>query len=225
MTNPTTENKLGSNCTGTDGESNRVLTLANTEQTIQAGFMVYVSGLAISINQDYLVTHKVSGTTITFLNPLYDATAIIITYYVVNQVSYDTYLYNTARADFQNILNEHGIIGTLTRTVDAHDTMGGMTSQTTSSYNIIFMMQNITMKDREIIEMGLAVSGNTKAYFYYSYPDSITGNGTLAIQVGDVIATADTKKWKVEQILNLRVVQGYEAFRTGILKRIDLDVL
>ena len=80
MVETITENYTGANCNGSSGGSNRVLTLANTDKTVQAGFLVFASGLALSLTSEYTVTHNSTGSTIVFLNPLWNDTGIIVTY-------------------------------------------------------------------------------------------------------------------------------------------------
>ncbi|MHA1191933.1 MAG: hypothetical protein ACTSP9_06505 [Promethearchaeota archaeon] len=75
-----TYNGTGGNCNGSSGDSNRVLTLLNTKKTIQDGMLVYVSGLALALNIEYTVSHKVTGTEITFLNGLWDDMTIVVSY-------------------------------------------------------------------------------------------------------------------------------------------------
>ena len=75
-----TENYKGSDCTGNDGDKNRTLTISNTGATTNDGFLVYVSGLALAKDTEYSVTHKSSGTVITFLNRLWDDMTIIVQY-------------------------------------------------------------------------------------------------------------------------------------------------
>jgi len=75
-----TETKNGSDLSGSSGDSNRILTLSNTSLTSNDGFLIYVSGLALSVNTEYNVSHKVIGTTITFLNPIWDDQQIIVQY-------------------------------------------------------------------------------------------------------------------------------------------------
>ena len=81
MAKVTTETKTGSDCSGTNGASNRVLTLTNTGLTSQPGFLVYVSGLALSLDTEYTVNHQTTGTQITFLNGLWDDMTIIVNYH------------------------------------------------------------------------------------------------------------------------------------------------
>jgi hypothetical protein len=85
------------------------------------------------------------------------------------------------------------------------------------------MIQDITKKDRQIHEMGLAIPGNSKAFLFHEYPDSITGNGIVTPQAGDIIKDGDNKYWRIEQIIGEKYANAYEIFRTAVIKKIDLD--
>lgn len=76
-----TEYYTGSDCTKNSGDKNRVLTLSNKGTTSSNGFLVYVSGLALSLSSDYTVVHKSESSEITFLNPLWDDMTIVVQYY------------------------------------------------------------------------------------------------------------------------------------------------
>lgn len=76
-----TFNGTGADCNGSDGDSNRVLTLSNTGLTRQSGFLVYASGLALALTTEYTVSHNNSSTQITFLNPLWDDMTIVVRYF------------------------------------------------------------------------------------------------------------------------------------------------
>lgn len=212
-----TFNGTGADCSGGSGDANRVLTLSNTSLTSQAGFLVYASGLALGLDIEYTVSHASSGTTVTFLNRLWDDMTIVVQY----SEDVATEEYQDRRTDFQSIVSEHGITATLTRETKTVDGMGGVTAISETNYNIVLIIQDITKKDRQIHEMGLAIPGNSKAFFYHTYPNSITGNGSLTVQVGDYI-TVDSKKWRIEQ-LNERYILGYEIFKAGIIHNIDLS--
>ena len=67
--------KLGSDCTGSDGEESRVLTLSNTELTVQS--LVYVNGL-LEAPANMTIVDNATGTTITFLREIYDTDVIIV---------------------------------------------------------------------------------------------------------------------------------------------------
>ncbi len=75
-----TEHYNGSDCTGSTGGSNRVLTISNTTKTENDGFLVHASGLVLALTSEYTVDHNSSGTQITFLNPLWDDQTIAIQY-------------------------------------------------------------------------------------------------------------------------------------------------
>lgn len=76
-----TEHKTGSDCSGSSGGSNRILTLTNTNLTQQNGFLVYVSGLALALTDEYTVSHLSASTTVTFLKPLWDDMTILVNYF------------------------------------------------------------------------------------------------------------------------------------------------
>ena len=214
------ENLTGASASGVDGAANRVLTLSNTGLTKQGGFLVYASGLALSLSFDYTVSHASSGTTITFLNKLWDDMTVVVAYF---QFSTTAPEYTQRRIDVQNIILEHGQTGTLIRPSETIDSVGGVTAVSETNYIIITMIQDITKKDRKMHEMGLAVPGNMKAFFYHEYPNSITGNGTVSVQVGDIYKETSGKKWRVETILGERYMDENEIFRVGVLKNINLE--
>jgi hypothetical protein len=214
-----TENKLGINCTGTNGSVNRVLTLINTRETVQNGFLVYASGLALLLDSEYSVDHKSSGTEITFLNRLWDDMTIVVQY----TEDVDASLYDKMRNDLQDIILEHGLSATLIRQTETTNSMGDVSAVSEENYLITFMMQDISKKDRNIHEMGLAIPGNSKGFFYHLYPNAITGNGDLIVQVGDIIQLSDGRQWRIEEIISEHNAQANEIFRTGIIKKIDLD--
>ena len=214
----TTENKTGTDCSGTDGAKNRVLTLSNTGQTKQPGFLVYASGLALALTTEYTVTHNETSTTITFLNKMFNYMEIIVNYYQSSSLEYVT-----ARNDFQTIVQSDGQTGTLIRQTKTTDGLGGLTGISTANYTIVTVLNDITKKDRQIIEMGLAVPGNIKAFLFHEYNDSITGNGTVVIKVGDIYQETSGKQWRVIKITGERYINGFEIFRVGVLRNINLE--
>ncbi len=214
------DNKTGANCSGTDGTANRTLTVDNTKLTKQGGFLVVASGLTLALTTEYTVVHATSGTVITFLNRMYDDMTIVVKYL---QVLVTTNNFGKARNDFQAIVIENGIGATITRQTDTTASMGEITAVSGADYSIFVSIQGITQKDRQIHEMGLAVPGNAKAFFFHEYPDSITNNGTLVVKVGDILTDDDTKKWRVEKIIAERFLDAQEIFKSAVIKRIDLD--
>ena len=214
------ETFTGANASGTDGAVNRVITLSNTGITKQGGFLVYASGLALALSQEYTVSHLSASTTVTFLNPLWDDMTIIIAYF---EATTTINLFETLRTDFQSIITDNGQTGTLIRRAETTGGMGEIKSTSDTEWVIITVLQDITKKDRKIHEMGLAVPGNIKAFFYQEYPNSITGNGTVTVQVGDIYKETSGKTWRVVAILGEKYMDEKEIFRTGILRNIGLE--
>lgn len=219
------ENLTGASASGVSGATNRVITLANTTKTRQSGFLVHAGGLILGLTTEYTVVHKNSGTTITFLNGLWDDMTVVIDYFKIDTTieTPDTTELGTKRTDFQNIVNDHGQTGTLIRQTETTASMGDVTAVSEARYTIITILQDILKKDRRIHEMGLAIPGNIKAYFFHEYLNSITENGTVSVQEGDIFEETDGKQWRVVQILGERHMSGGEVFRTGILRNIGLD--
>lgn len=72
---PTIETKSGSDCSGSNGESNRILTLNVVPNTL---FLVGVGGQLLFLTTDYTV----SGNQITFLGKIFDAPKILVLYFI-----------------------------------------------------------------------------------------------------------------------------------------------
>lgn len=136
---------------------------------------------------------------------------------------YDSVFLTRSREDIQRIIQEHGIPAILIRQTETTETMGDVTDVSETGYNIFVSIQDITKKDRQIHEMGLAVPGNSKAFFFHEYPATITGETSLIVQVGDIIKDLDDKRWRIEQIIAERKMQALEVFRCAVIKKIDLD--
>lgn len=215
-----TENYTGVDCSGSNGASNRVLTLTNTTETTNAGFLVYASGLALSSSTEYSVVHNITGTQITFLNGMWNDMTIVVKYYRKRVTSN---VYEIMRDDIQGIIIDHGSDITLIRQTETKDSVGGVTAVSEEEYTIWTLIQDITRKDRQIHEMGLAIPGNSKAFFFHEYPDDITGNGIISVEVGNIIKDTNNNKWRVEEIISQKQADNNEIFRTGIIKNIELS--
>jgi hypothetical protein len=77
---PTQENKDGSDCSGSDGDASRVLTLANTVTSDMGAEIVVVNGLVLH-SADYTASHLASSSTITFTNKVWDSDKIKVIYF------------------------------------------------------------------------------------------------------------------------------------------------
>jgi len=78
---PATESDRGSDCSGSDATTSRVLTLTNTSTTKSGGFQVFVNGLRL-YSSEYSVSHLAANTTITFNNKVWDADYITTDYFM-----------------------------------------------------------------------------------------------------------------------------------------------
>lgn len=217
---PGTESKLGSDCSGSNGAANRILTLSNTGKTFDGGFLVYASGLALALTTEYTVSHSSTNTQITFLNPMFNHMTIVVNYF---QQSVTSIGYEIKRDDVESIIIDNGYLCVLIKQTETIDSIGGVTAVSEEQYNIWALIQDITRKDRQIHEMGLAIPGNSKVFLFWEYPDSITGNGSVQVEAGDIIQYKDSKRWRVEQIISQHQADNNEIFRTAIIKKIDLD--
>ncbi len=107
-----TEQFDGSDCSGSEGASNRVLTLTNTYLTQQDGFLVHVSGLVLGLTSEYTVSHLTTGTQITFLNPVWNDLLIVVNYHQATEGETD--ISSTGNDFVDGPLNDLGV--TVTRT-------------------------------------------------------------------------------------------------------------
>lgn len=121
---------------------------------------------------------------------------------------------NITSSDFENgPLTDLGGNFNLIKVTDTLDAMGAKTAVSESSTSIQGIMQKINEKDRDIREMGLAVSGNVK--FFVS--------GSVDLNEGDIIEEpATSKRWRVEAIIGHKQVGSNAIFISSVLKNIGL---
>lgn len=195
-----TEEYTGASCTGSNGASNRVLTLANTKRTIQPGFLVTASGLYLSLTSEYTVSHAISGTTITFLNPLFNDMNIIVRYYE-SGTSVGSDFEEGPLADFGRTVTRTPV----TITTDFH---GQKTYTDGSNEDILVVFENIRRA------YPLDRSGVTQAFDarMFTLPDQ-------EINKGDKI-TNDSKVYRVDTV-NVRHFDGTTMYKMVTLFFID----
>ena len=75
-----TETKLGSNCSGNDGDGNRTLTLSNIALTQDDGLLVSAGYSVLAKGVDFTISHLNVSSIITFLNAVYNNQSIVVTY-------------------------------------------------------------------------------------------------------------------------------------------------
>ena len=136
-----------------------------------------------------------------------------------------------AHGDFNEIVMAHGDVYSLQRQETTNDGLGNVIDVSNVEYRIYGMFQDITIKDRKIHEMGLAVPGNRKFYFKPSY--DITSGGVTAtyeIKEGDIIndsklytGKGNTGQFRVVKIIKQWYLPGTEVYRIAIVQNMNLD--
>lgn len=71
----TVEEGVGSDCSGSDGDTGRVYTLSNTELT--TSMQVFVEG-RLELPSNLTITHNATGSTIEFAKEIFDSDTIVI---------------------------------------------------------------------------------------------------------------------------------------------------
>ena len=134
--------------------------------------------------------------------------------------------------DFAGILSEHGEVYYFSRQTETVDGSGRVTAVSKTDYRFLGIIQDISLKDRKLHDMGLAVPGNRKMFFKPSY--SVTSGGvetSYEIKEGDIItdrflydSAAGTRgQWRVVKIIRQWREPSVEVYRTAILQNINLD--
>ena len=71
--------------------------------------------------------------------------------------------------DFENIILENGEVFNIIRQITTTDGMGTVSDVSESSFRIFAWITDITKKDRQVHEMGLAIAGNRSIYLKPTY--------------------------------------------------------
>ena len=137
-----------------------------------------------------------------------------------------------AALDFEQILFEHGDFYVATHSDVTTDSMGKPISGSDTDKTIYGMFQDITIKDRQINDAGLAVPGNRKFYFMPSY-DTKSGGvvvDSFELKEGDIIkdnklygSGDDTGQWRVIKIFRQWWEPQKEIYRVAVVQNINLD--
>lgn len=126
------------------------------------------------------------------------------------------------QGDFDTIMTDlpYSTSVTWVRNASTEDEMGRENARSeTFSATIDIIMQPVTEKDRDIIALGISVSGHMKAYAKRKYS---TSAGDKSIKTGDFITSADSSEYIVEKIIGKFGGQtdGFEVFRKLILRQV-----
>ena len=174
----TTENYNGSDCTGTDGDTNRTLTISNSSTTNDDYFEVFVNNSFLHLTTDYTIVHNSSSSVITFLNNLWDEQPITIIYSTSTSyagVGGAGILPLNSRIYNKELFSLGSTVTIRTITDDSYSKWGDATESTSDSTGVK-CMTNVLSQEDELVKEGIFQSGDLVFWFDTSRTDIIRGN-------------------------------------------------
>lgn len=146
-----TEFKTGADCSGTTGQTGRVLTLANTSLTQSAGFLVFVNGAVKILTTDYTVSHLVASSTVTFIGAINDADTIVVEYNQVGGTSATARYCSTSDVYLKTGLSttEVAALSVESLIVDAEYELDSVAGRAFTNANQI--TEYLSIKDKDVI--------------------------------------------------------------------------
>jgi len=176
---PTTESYTGANCTGSSGDTNRVLTLSNTRTTIGNGLIVIVANNALHPTTDFTVSHKSASSTITFVNSLWNDQNITVIYNVAGAEQGTAGASGIIPLDTQAINNEIDYFGSTVTiravTDDSYSKWGDPTESTSDNSNVKAMVQVLSQEDN-LVKEGIFQNGDKVFWFKGNQGNISRGN-------------------------------------------------
>ncbi len=165
----TTENYLGSALTGSDGSSNRTLTLSNTRLTLDNGLNIHVDGYFLHPSSDFTIVHNSSASVITFLNAIFNEQKITVEYLLAGPggdpgqgdsgiLPFDTQL-------LTNEIDYMGETLTLSTISGSSQSTWGDTYDETTSDSIIKAVINVMNPQEELVREGRFQPGDLRVFF------------------------------------------------------------
>ena len=139
---------------------------------------------------------------------------------------YDSNPFKTDTAtDFDTFLEEFGDFFFVEQATDTNDTLEYPIAITNTEFRIYAYKMDISKKDRQIQDMGLAVPGNSIMYVLPSY--SIVSGGVATnyvVKEGDVLLDRVTsQKLRVVKIIHEPYINNTQIYKKIVVKNIDLD--
>lgn len=120
--------------------------------------------------------------------------------------------------DLDTILLERGRGFYVKRQTTTEGGMGNVLTVTNERFLVYGILMDITKKDRQIHDMGLAVPGNVKGFFKQTYP--VSGGQTFEIKENDILEdAASLQEWRVEKI----IAERKQIMKVLVLKSIPLE--
>ena len=137
---------------------------------------------------------------------------------------YDSDTFDTDVAtDFDTIILDHGDVFHIVKQTTTEDGMGTISAVSETDYRIYGMLFDISKRDREVHEMGLAVPGNRILYIKPVY--TITSGGvdsTHEVVEGDILKDRNNEKWRVVKVVHEPYIQDTKIYKKCIVQNIGL---
>lgn len=129
-----------------------------------------------------------------------------------------------ATQDFVDCLLEIGDVFSVTRQITTVDASGKITAVSESDFRIVAFITDISKKDRQIHDMGLAVTGNRVLYLK---PVSIITSGGVeteyVVKEDDIFTDRNDNKWRVIKIIHEPYVADDQVYKKAVVQSIDLQ--
>lgn len=134
----------------------------------------------------------------------------------------DTFDIETAE-DLKNIILEQGDVFNIIQQSDVVDGQGKVIDVSETEVLIFGYMTDITKRDRQIADLGLAVPGNRILYVLPEY--SVTSGDEVEIyevKEGDILKDRNNEKWRVIQIVHEPYINDTKIYKKAIVRNIGL---
>ena len=129
-----------------------------------------------------------------------------------------------AATDLDNVLFEIGAGFSVTRQTTTEDATGKTTAISDSEFNIYAYITDITKKDRQVHEMGLAVPGNRILYLKPVYTITSAGVDTeYIVKEGDIFTDRNGYSWKVITIIHEPYINGTQIYKKAVVQSIGME--
>ena len=175
----TTSNYLGSDCTGSNGDLNRVLTLSNTRTTLDTNLIIVVDTATLHPTVDFTIDHNDSASEITFLNKLWDTQNITVNYLTTAAGNASSGATGILPLDTQLLINEINYFGdnVTVRAVtdDDYSKWGDAEESIEDTENLKAFVNILTQNDQEVKE-GIFQAGDKKFFFKSNQGNLNRGN-------------------------------------------------
>ena len=188
----------GSDLSSTDGNANRVLTLANTTLTTSTGFLVFLDGLALTLTDQYTTSHNASSSTVTFLLPVWNTQKIVVSYFASTSTSTTNYgIVNQVDRE----INKYGSTITLVDVTSRTFSDWGDETKTTSNTTLTAVPNDISGME-EWNKEGRYVPGD-KLFFCKSDETNL--------EVGNRIIFG-TKTYEIKEVIEHNIQDATQCF-------------